>query len=84
MSEALELARAALAGEDAWLVGGAVRDRLLGRDTDDVDLAVAGRPEGRTRGRLARGGARRGVRAQRRVRGVAGGRARTTRGTSTS
>ena len=31
----------ALSGVDAWLVGGAVRDRLLGRDTDDVDVAVA-------------------------------------------
>ncbi|MGC9220096.1 MAG: hypothetical protein ACP5H2_01925, partial [Solirubrobacteraceae bacterium] len=26
----------------AWLVGGAVRDRLLGRDTSDFDLAVSG------------------------------------------
>ncbi|MEA2289238.1 MAG: poly(A) polymerase, partial [Solirubrobacteraceae bacterium] len=32
----------ALRGVDAWLVGGAVRDRLLGRDTDDVDVAVDG------------------------------------------
>ena len=31
---------AALSGVDAWLVGGAVRDRLLGRDTVDVDVAV--------------------------------------------
>src|SRR3954454_7279443 len=44
MSAALEIARAALAGERAWVVGGAVRDRLLGRDTEDVDLAVAGEP----------------------------------------
>jgi putative nucleotidyltransferase with HDIG domain len=45
MSEvALNAARAALAGEDAWLVGGAVRDRLLGRETDDVDVVVAGDP----------------------------------------
>jgi poly(A) polymerase len=29
-------------GEHAWLVGGAVRDLLLGRPADDVDLAVAG------------------------------------------
>jgi putative nucleotidyltransferase with HDIG domain len=29
--------------EDAWLVGGAVRDRVLGRDTADFDVAVAGR-----------------------------------------
>jgi putative nucleotidyltransferase with HDIG domain len=28
--------------ESAWLVGGAVRDRLLGRPTDDYDIAVAG------------------------------------------
>src|ERR687889_181070 len=39
MSEALAAARDALQGETAWLVGGAVRDRLLGRDTDDADLA---------------------------------------------
>src|SRR3954465_12862340 len=42
MSEALAAAREALRGETAWLVGGAVRDRLLGRDTDDIDLAVPG------------------------------------------
>ena len=40
--DALAAAREALAGERAWLVGGAVRDRLLGRETDDVDIAVAG------------------------------------------
>lgn len=45
MSEALLVAREALAGETAWLVGGAVRDQLLGRDTDDVDLAVPGDPK---------------------------------------
>jgi putative nucleotidyltransferase with HDIG domain len=28
----------------AWLVGGAVRDRLLGRPTSDYDVAVAGEP----------------------------------------
>jgi putative nucleotidyltransferase with HDIG domain len=39
-----EAARAALAGREAWLVGGAVRDRLLGRPTDDVDLALEGDP----------------------------------------
>src|SRR4051794_5966012 len=42
MSEALAAAREALRGETAWLVGGAVRDRRLGRDTDDIDLAVPG------------------------------------------
>jgi poly(A) polymerase len=31
-----------VASESAWLVGGAVRDRLLGRTTDDYDIAVAG------------------------------------------
>src|SRR3954452_5147882 len=54
MSEALELVRDVLgADEEAWLVGGAVRDRLLGRDTDDVDLAVPGDPRRHAR-RLAR------------------------------
>src|SRR4051812_46009458 len=53
----LEVAREALAGERAWLVGGAVRDRLLGRETDDVDLAVDGdpRPFARRIARAARG-----------------------------
>lgn len=32
----------AAAQEPAWLVGGAVRDRALGRDTDDYDVAVTG------------------------------------------
>lgn len=31
-----------VAPESAWLVGGAVRDRILGRPTDDYDIAVAG------------------------------------------
>ena len=35
-------ALAAIADEPAWLVGGAVRDRLLGRSTDDYDVAVGG------------------------------------------
>jgi putative nucleotidyltransferase with HDIG domain len=34
---------------EAWLVGGAVRDRLLGRDTDDVDVAVPGDPKAHAR-----------------------------------
>jgi putative nucleotidyltransferase with HDIG domain len=34
--------REALAGVPAWLVGGAVRDRLLGRPTTDLDLVVEG------------------------------------------
>ena len=40
----LEAAREALAGREAWLVGGAVRDQLLGRPTDDVDVALEGDP----------------------------------------
>lgn len=45
MSTALQVARTALAGREAWLVGGAIRDRLLGRETDDVDVVVPGSPE---------------------------------------
>ncbi|MET0557450.1 MAG: HD domain-containing protein [Solirubrobacterales bacterium] len=38
-------ARRALAGgESAWVVGGAVRDALLGESVADLDLAVAGDP----------------------------------------
>jgi len=40
----LDALRAALAGTPAWLVGGAVRDRLLGRPTDDLDVALDGDP----------------------------------------
>jgi poly(A) polymerase len=48
-----------LAGRDAWLVGGAVRDRLLGRATTDVDVAVTGDPKDRARAlaRATRGAA---------------------------
>jgi poly(A) polymerase len=42
MSAAMDTARAALGGGRAWLVGGAVRDRVLGRPTADVDLVVDG------------------------------------------
>jgi poly(A) polymerase len=44
MSPGLEVARGALAGTRAWVVGGAVRDRLLGRETTDVDVVVDGDP----------------------------------------
>jgi poly(A) polymerase len=44
LSKALEVAREALRGEPAWVVGGAVRDRLLGRPVLDLDVAVAGDP----------------------------------------
>jgi putative nucleotidyltransferase with HDIG domain len=40
----LKAARQALVGREAWLVGGAVRDRLLGRPVDDVDVALVGDP----------------------------------------
>jgi poly(A) polymerase len=37
--------RGAMEGEDrAWIVGGAVRDAALGREVEDLDLAVAGDP----------------------------------------
>ena len=44
MSAGLDVARAALAGTRAWLVGGAVRDRLLGRQTADLDVVVDADP----------------------------------------
>ena len=34
-----ELAREALGGEEAWVVGGAVRDELLGRPVLDIDVS---------------------------------------------
>jgi Poly A polymerase head domain/Probable RNA and SrmB- binding site of polymerase A len=34
-----ELAQELLAGEEAWVVGGAVRDELLGREVIDLDVA---------------------------------------------
>jgi poly(A) polymerase len=40
----LELARATLAGQRAWLVGGAVRDRLRGSDAADLDVVLDGDP----------------------------------------
>ena len=50
--------REALRGRAAWIVGGAVRDRLLGRTTQDVDVAVEGDAEGPARAlRKAAGGA---------------------------
>jgi putative nucleotidyltransferase with HDIG domain len=44
LSAALAIAREALRGEPAWVVGGAVRDRLLGRPVLDLDVAVEGDP----------------------------------------
>ena len=56
-ADPLAIARAALAGREAWLVGGAVRDRLLGRvvAAPDLDLAVPGDVEAAAR-TLARAG----------------------------
>src|SRR5204862_5119224 len=55
----LALAREALGGMPAWLVGGALRDRLLGRPTDDLDVVVDGpvKDAARTLGRAARAAA---------------------------
>jgi putative nucleotidyltransferase with HDIG domain len=50
----LALAREALAGQPAWVVGGVPRDRALGRDTSDVDLVLAGDVEAAARA-VARG-----------------------------
>ena len=36
---------AARSDTDVWLVGGAVRDAILGREIHDIDLAVAGDSE---------------------------------------
>jgi poly(A) polymerase len=44
LSQALQVTREALRDEPAWVVGGAVRDRLLGRPVLDLDIAVAGDP----------------------------------------
>ena len=38
----IDVLREALEGERAWLVGGALRDRLLGRPTPDLDVVVEG------------------------------------------
>jgi tRNA nucleotidyltransferase/poly(A) polymerase len=55
---ALGLLRAALVdGPPAWIVGGAVRERLRGRPTDDLDVAIDGADEAR---RVAREVARSG------------------------
>jgi tRNA nucleotidyltransferase/poly(A) polymerase len=49
VTEALDAAREALGDRPAWVVGGAVRDRLLGRPVADVDLAVADDARGAAR-----------------------------------
>ena len=50
MTDPLAAAREALAAQPAWLVGGTLRDRLLGRPAaTDIDLAVAGGVEAAAR-----------------------------------
>jgi poly(A) polymerase len=59
VTDALQTARRALSGRPAWLVGGAIRDRALGRSTSDLDVVVDGdageaaRAIARTAGRAA-------------------------------
>ena len=45
----LDVVRATLAGREAWIVGGAVRDRLLGRPTTDLDLSLPEDPKAAAR-----------------------------------
>jgi tRNA nucleotidyltransferase/poly(A) polymerase len=50
-----ELARELLAGQEAWVVGGAVRDELLGRELVDLDIACR-EPEAAARAHAKRSG----------------------------
>jgi tRNA nucleotidyltransferase/poly(A) polymerase len=52
-----EAVRKALAGDDAWIVGGAVRDELLGRPVVDLDVALAEPERAATRFARESGGA---------------------------
>jgi tRNA nucleotidyltransferase/poly(A) polymerase len=55
MTDTLQLAQEVLSGEDAWVVGGAVRDELLGRPVLDLDIACS-EPERAARAYAGRGG----------------------------
>jgi putative nucleotidyltransferase with HDIG domain len=55
-ADALRPAREALAGTEAWLVGGSVRDLLSGRRVEDVDVVVPEDAEGAARKVAGRGG----------------------------
>ncbi len=46
---AVAAVREALSGADGWIVGGTIRDALLGRPIRDVDLAMEGDPEAAAR-----------------------------------
>ena len=48
-SPAVRIAQAALAGHSAWFVGGPIRDALLARPVEDVDIVVTARPEAAAR-----------------------------------
>ena len=56
MSGPIETVRQALAGSEAWIVGGAVRDQLLGRVVTDVDLVVRDDPRATARAVAAKTG----------------------------
>jgi poly(A) polymerase len=43
-TDALQVVRSALADRQAWLVGGAVRDHVLGRPVADLDVVLDGDP----------------------------------------
>ncbi len=49
----IDAVRRLLEGQEAWVVGGAVRDRLLGRDTVDLDVSLPADPKPAAR-KLAR------------------------------
>ncbi len=53
---AVGAAREALAGQAAWIVGGAVRDALLDGEVTDLDLVIAGDPAAAARAIAATGG----------------------------
>ena len=55
MNDVLEAVRATMGGEEAWVVGGALRDELLARAVVDVDIAC--REPRRTAGAFAGRGA---------------------------
>ena len=57
MRAPLDEARALFGGRETWIVGGAVRDRLLGRPTIDLDLALPGDPADGARALARRVGA---------------------------
>jgi poly(A) polymerase len=53
-ADSIAVARRALSGRRAWVVGGAIRDALLGEQVRDADLAVAPGEEERVAREIAR------------------------------